>query len=611
LTAAYQLTLAGVVGRIGASAHHVPNPSSASTIGTVDIYFGKTEEGSPSYFDDMLRYSPLTQTWEQVALTGGPTSLASHSMVYWDDDGVDKLVFFGGESELGTTNDLYIKQVASTTLSLESTTGDVPSKRSRHSATVLPTTDTMIVFGGVDGSTYFDDVHQLDLSTLVWTRHTRSQNHPLPRAGHISIPVSPTRMIIHGGDDGNDILSDFVEYNLGEKCLFWCEVSQTCEICEDNCLGKVVCNSSYPFLCDGNCVMQVPGSDPNNCPRSDCSAPTDVACLDGRCAEDKRYCEIWPRCEIGETRCGNGSCGSCDSFSPSCNATTCIDGSCVDSESECAFLFNGCSPGFTLCPDGSCAQSFTECPFCPDAAGEFLCADGSCDTDCPTPPWFASVLPKSDQILAGNEGFTIIERDGGGFVGAYALIDFTGAFSPAINVRVSPIADSELKDIKVNAQWNGTFHTHLASSPFHINASGLDSQGKEGSLLLIISLPQISNSNETFCLAHVLMINGSRTWSCIQSANVTLDSSIFIKDLPPDFGLALSYYGVLHERTSDEEISGTFAVVRVYTTDPGSELLPLPEEEVAHLVILITACVILAVTTGIAIFKAVRERMYS
>mmetsp|Transcript_5502 Transcript_5502/g.3155 ORF Transcript_5502/g.3155 Transcript_5502/m.3155 type:complete len:209 (+) Transcript_5502:333-959(+) len=56
----------------------------------------------------------------------------------------------------------------------------------------------MYVFGGWDGTTYFNDLYLLNLEKMTWKMPHTSGQAPYPRCGHAAVLVG-TKLLIHGG----------------------------------------------------------------------------------------------------------------------------------------------------------------------------------------------------------------------------------------------------------------------------------------------------------------------------------------------------------------------------------------------------------------------------
>ena len=72
----------------------------------------------------------------------------------------------------------------------------------------------MIIFGGYDGSGVVNDTYSLNLSSNAWTQITTSGSSPASRYGHSAVLYNGDQMIIFGGHDGSSYFND--TYSLGD-----------------------------------------------------------------------------------------------------------------------------------------------------------------------------------------------------------------------------------------------------------------------------------------------------------------------------------------------------------------------------------------------------------
>jgi hypothetical protein len=155
------------------------------------------------------------------------------------------LICFGGETinpktGRNTTPDKNNLMALDTEIMLwypPSVTGEVPSGRSGHTATLLPssTNNEMVIFGGVKNSKHLNSVSVLDTSRWVWSTPKVAGSPPKPRSyhsaiaiqasqaqdhhsGHVTDNTSPynmvSRIVIFGG---NDVCSSFNTVHVLEK----------------------------------------------------------------------------------------------------------------------------------------------------------------------------------------------------------------------------------------------------------------------------------------------------------------------------------------------------------------------------------------------------------
>lgn len=72
----------------------------------------------------------------------------------------------------------------------------------------------MLVFGGNNGQRMTNDLFELNLDTLNWTKQTPSSKLPGARAGHSCTAYKDRYLIIFGGGDGTVMFNDICIYDI-------------------------------------------------------------------------------------------------------------------------------------------------------------------------------------------------------------------------------------------------------------------------------------------------------------------------------------------------------------------------------------------------------------
>lgn len=147
--------------------------------------------------------------WNRITPGGSPPSPRfGHTAIY--DPVFHRMLVFGGRigAEDGpASNEVWalLNLGGAPTWQALTSAGALPSPRFGHTAVVDGANHRMIVFGGTDGTTAFDDTWALDLSTLGWSLLTPAGAAPSPRYDASAIwDATRQRMVVFGGWAGGD-----------------------------------------------------------------------------------------------------------------------------------------------------------------------------------------------------------------------------------------------------------------------------------------------------------------------------------------------------------------------------------------------------------------------
>mmetsp|Transcript_2116 Transcript_2116/g.3876 ORF Transcript_2116/g.3876 Transcript_2116/m.3876 type:complete len:633 (+) Transcript_2116:126-2024(+) len=125
-----------------------------------------------------------------------------------------KMFIFGGYNGTSRLNDFYSFDFIHKTWTQNiGSTGTPPSPRDRHCSVVYQ--DGFYVFGGFDGHARVNDLHRYDIVSGEWSRILPSWNNttvPTPRHSHCAV-VYKDSMLVFGGYDGS-YRCDLFEYNF-------------------------------------------------------------------------------------------------------------------------------------------------------------------------------------------------------------------------------------------------------------------------------------------------------------------------------------------------------------------------------------------------------------
>ena len=180
------------------------------------IMFGGILQSDGDQLNDTWAYDTAGMTWTELNPTGTvPPNRSSFAMVY--DDAEQKVILFGGWSKDTSThlNDIWIYDYVANTWTAVTSTGEAPPARGGHSMAYDPVEDKVVLFGGTDSNTYFDDTWVFDFATSTWTQVTAALEIPNARAGHrMAYDPSSANVVLFGGWDGTAYFNDTWTFNV-------------------------------------------------------------------------------------------------------------------------------------------------------------------------------------------------------------------------------------------------------------------------------------------------------------------------------------------------------------------------------------------------------------
>ena len=183
--------------------------------GQILVYGGQSFDlqGNPVILSDVHVYDPKNGgSWHKPINCRGEAR-QWHSATFIP--GRQQIIAFGGETidpiKSGKKGAKKDKVITSDTLRVLDTeimlwyppaaSGDVPTGRSGHTATFFPSTNELILFGGVRGSKWLNTVSILDVTRWIWTTPHVVGTAPKPRSYHSATAVGPQKMVVFGGNN--------------------------------------------------------------------------------------------------------------------------------------------------------------------------------------------------------------------------------------------------------------------------------------------------------------------------------------------------------------------------------------------------------------------------
>ena len=161
--------------------------------------------------NDLYIYSLKTRKWTKpINCTGLPRCW--HSSTYIPSRQL--LISFGGESmnpksgKAVTTDQIMVLDTDIMLWYPPVCSGIKPTARSGHTACLLPTTNSLIIFGGTRKGKWLNSILCLDTNRWKWSSPKIKGEPPRPRSYHTSTPISDNRIVIFGGNDGKQCFNN-------------------------------------------------------------------------------------------------------------------------------------------------------------------------------------------------------------------------------------------------------------------------------------------------------------------------------------------------------------------------------------------------------------------
>jgi len=164
-----------------------------------------------TYDSDTWLYTPANDTWTQESPSTHPAARSGASMAY--DGASGQIVLFGGVNGSTYDSDTWLYTPANDTWTQESPSGP-PSARAGAAAGYATAADQVVLFGGVNGSTYDDDTWLYSPSTDTWSEQSPATS-PSARA-FAGTAATPTQLLIFGGETSSGDVSDTWSYFAGD-----------------------------------------------------------------------------------------------------------------------------------------------------------------------------------------------------------------------------------------------------------------------------------------------------------------------------------------------------------------------------------------------------------
>lgn len=175
--------------------------------------------------DQVMVLDTEIMLWYPPSVSGNvPSGRSGHTATLLPN--TNELVVFGGVKNNKWQNSMAVLDSMRWSWSVPKVTGTAPKPRSYHSATAVPSSDgngyIIVVFGGNNETECFNTVHVLDATKENWSwfHPNVSGTPPSPRTGHHATLLEDGKTIfIHGGWDPNDDQVDDEDMMFGDSFL--------------------------------------------------------------------------------------------------------------------------------------------------------------------------------------------------------------------------------------------------------------------------------------------------------------------------------------------------------------------------------------------------------
>ena len=174
--------------------------------GKVLLFGGKDDSG---VLNDTWTFDVATTTWTRLEpANGSPTARYGHAMTV--EDATGKVLVFGGWDSKKYFDSTWVYDPAANSWTSLDTQGLLPSASGRAIASLYDAaTGSVTMFGGTSGSSFLRDVIYFDPATSTWTTAETGSPWPTARNGHSWSTTRPSNvLILFGGWNGKTYFND-------------------------------------------------------------------------------------------------------------------------------------------------------------------------------------------------------------------------------------------------------------------------------------------------------------------------------------------------------------------------------------------------------------------
>lgn len=179
-----------------------PSPRAATTmvhdgVSGKMIIFGGFGLGHSVVSNETWSYTYASNSWSRIETRDAPSERASYGMAL--DEKRRELVLFGGFTERGYFNDVWVYDIATQEWHSKDLTGEVPAPRGAMSFVYDKKNDHFVMYGGFSDSGFYSDTWILDPADETWKKH-EALSAPPPLRTRMIYDESLGAPVFFGGD---------------------------------------------------------------------------------------------------------------------------------------------------------------------------------------------------------------------------------------------------------------------------------------------------------------------------------------------------------------------------------------------------------------------------
>lgn len=190
------------------------------------ILFGGMNSGMPGgqYLNDVWSLDINDEVWTLIEPSGSaPSPRREATAVYYDVE--NEMIVFGGTNGTSYYNDVWALDLTegSETWIQKTPSGTPPTPRTCAKGVIDPVNNRLIIFGGSTASGTYDETWSLDFNTLTWSMLSPSGTTPPARFAHCAAyDTDGHQMIIFGGVAwGQPMMNDVWSLDLTYGSEHW------------------------------------------------------------------------------------------------------------------------------------------------------------------------------------------------------------------------------------------------------------------------------------------------------------------------------------------------------------------------------------------------------